>query len=307
MPRPDLTVCLVAYNCREDLIRCARSIYDALKEISVEVVLADNASSDGVLEAFRREFPQVRLVEMGKNAGFAKANNADIEVSSGRHVLLLNPDTEVHAGALDEMVAFADAHPHAGVVAPRLLNPDLTDQGTARAFPTAAAALFGRRSPLTRMFPGNRWSRRFLIGLEADGEAPFEVDWVSGACLMVPREVVSEVGPLDEDFFMHWEDAEWCHRIKSTGRGVWVVPGAQVVHHEGGSRKGWPPAQVWHFHHGAYLYWKKTQAPNPLNPLRWLAGAALMARAALIIVRDSLLRRVRRPAPEPVPSTIASR
>ena len=114
---------------------------------------------------------------------------------------------------------------------------------TARTFPTPAAGLFGRRSPLTRLMPNNRWSARYLSGRQRTGEEPFAVDWVSGAAMLVPRRVIEEVGALDEGFFLFWEDADWCHRIKDAGYAVWCVPAARVVHHEGGSRGfGWTPA-----------------------------------------------------------------
>jgi GT2 family glycosyltransferase len=204
---------------------------------------------------------------------------------------LLNGDAIVAPGALDALVDFLDEHPDAGVAAPRLLNPDGSDQGTARMFPTPAAALFGRRSPLTRLFPRNRSSRRYLAGREHIGDEPFAIDWVSGACLMIPRRVVERVGLLDEGFFMHWEDADWCRRVKAAGFGVWCVPAARVVHAEGGSRGGWPPAQVRHFHDSAYRYYAKHHLTGARRVLRPVARVALTARASLIIGRDALRAR----------------
>ncbi len=251
-------------------------------------MVIDNDSSDGIVEHLR-DNAAVSVIEMGDNTGFSRANNAGIAATTARNVVLLNPDTEVRPGSLETMVAFLDEHPDAGIVAPKLLNTDLTDQGTARAFPSPAAAVFGRRSPLTKLFPGNRWAKRYLTGLDRAGDEPFEIDWVSGACLMTPRRVIDDVGPLDQDFFMHWEDAEFCHRVKRSGYQVWCTPRAWVIHHEGGARGGWPAKQVWYFHHGAYLYWCKHHATSPWHPLRYAAGAALLARAGFIIVRDALL------------------
>lgn len=255
--------------------------------MDAEIVVVDNDSSDGIVEHLRDD-PRVSVVEMGANTGFSRANNAGIAATTARHILFLNPDTVVRPGALETMVAFLDQHPEVGVVAPKLLNTDGTDQGTARAFPSPAAAVFGRRSPLTRLFPDNPWAKRYMTGKDRVGDEPFPIDWVSGACLMTPRRVVDVVGPLDEDFFMHWEDAEYCHRVKRHHFGVWCAPSARVVHHEGGSRKGWPVRQVWHFHHGAYLYWCKHHATSPWHPLRYVAGAALLVRAGLIIGRDTI-------------------
>lgn len=253
---PDLSVLVITYNSAADIATCLRAVKGTLT-VRHEVIVIDNASLDGTADLVRREHPDVTVVDMGTNAGFARGNNRAIAEAAGRHLLLLNPDTEVRAGALDTLVAFLDADTTAGVAAPRLLNSDGTDQGTARAFPSPAAGLFGRRSPLTRLWPSNRWSRRFLVGTWHDGDGPFEVDWVSGACLMLPASVARRVGGLDEGFFMHFEDTDLCHRIKDAGLRVWCVPDAEVVHHEGGSRRGWPPAQLWHFHHGARRYYRR--------------------------------------------------
>ena len=252
----DVAVVIVAYHCRDQVVACVESVRSTVLDHQVEVIVVDNDSNDGTVEALRDRGPGVRVIEMGENAGFSRANNRGIGATSSRHVLVLNPDTIVEPGAIDGLVRFADAHPGAGVVAPRLVNPDGSDQLTARAFPTPAAALFGRRSPLTRLFPRNRWSTRFLTGRDHRGDSPFEIDWVSGAAMLVPRSVIDRVGGFDEAFFLYWEDADWCHRIKDAGASVWCVPAAVVVHHEGGTRDhAWPAPIVRHFHRGAYLYW----------------------------------------------------
>ncbi len=292
----DLSVLVVTYNSAAFVGECLDSVSATVGGHSFEVVVADNASTDGVVELLARSYPSARVIEMGANTGFACANNAALAVSSGRHVLLLNGDAVVQPGALDAMVDFLDAHPECGAVAPRLLNTDGSDQGTARSFPTPAAAVFGRRSPLTRLFPRNRWSSRYLSGRTEQGRSPFEVDWVSGACVAVPRRVVAEVGGLDEGFFMHWEDADWCRRIRNAGYRVHTLPEAEVVHHEGKSRQGWPARQVLHFHRGAYRYYTKHHTGGPWSLRRPIAAAALASRAGLILLRDAGARKVRRPA-----------
>lgn len=296
---PDLSVIIVSYQSRGFIGNCLASLGEAARSATYEVVVADNASTDGSAEYLRREWPNVRVIETGANRGFAGAANLAIRASSGRHVLLLNPDAVALGGALDVLVDFLDATPNAGVVSPRLLNTDLTDQGTARAFPTPFAGIFGRRSLLTRLFPRNRWSRRYLVGRDRTGDEPFEVDWVSGACLMSRRDLIDRVDGLDEGFFMHWEDADLCKRIKNAGYSVHCVPKARVVHHEGGSRRGWPARQVWVFHQSAYRYYAKHNAPGAWSPRRLAALAILSGRAAAIIaagavgVRDSRDRRLR--------------
>jgi len=280
---PALSVLVVNFNTRDLLGACLRSLPAALRRHGHEVIVADNGSTDGSVAMLRREWPSVAVLELGANLGFARANNRALARARGRYALLLNSDTEVQPDSLDRLVDFLDVTPSAGVAAPRLLNTDLSDQGTARAFPTPPAVLFGRRSPLTRLFPRNRWSRRYMVGRDRSGDGPFEVDWVSGACLMVRREVVATAGPLDEGFFMYWEDADWCRRIKTAGYRVYCVPGARVVHHEGQSGGNRRARLVWTFHRSAYRYYVKHHAPQPWNPLRAVAGVGLAARAALMV------------------------
>jgi N-acetylglucosaminyl-diphospho-decaprenol L-rhamnosyltransferase len=291
---PDLSVLIVTYQCAPLVDECLRSIGSDHLAPSIEVVVADNASSDGVVELLRLEHPLVTVVEMGANTGFSRANNAAAARSRGRNLLLLNPDTLVQPGALRAITDALDAPGTDAIVAPRLLNSDGTDQGTARSFPTPAAAIFGRRSPLTRAFPRNPWSRRFLTGLEhTDGE-PFNVDWVSGAALGIRRSAFEELGGLDEGFFMHFEDADLCHRAKDRGWTVLCLSTAAITHAEGGSRRGWPVAQVRHFHYGAYRYWTKHHVRARCNPLRALAACVLTARALLVVVRDAGARATSR-------------
>ena len=142
------------------------------------------------------------------------------------------------------------------------------------------------------MFPDNRWSRAFLAEREHLGDArPFEVDWVSGAAMLVPRYVHAETAGFDEDFFLFWEDADWCRRIKNAGYAVWCVPAATVVHDEGGTRDhGWSVPMIRWFHAGAYRYWTKHHAPQWWHPLRWVAAVLLGARAVGLVLAGALTR-----------------
>lgn len=293
-PAVDISIITVSFECQELLRPMLASLAGAAEGRTFEVIVVDNASSDGVMEMLRAEWPAVNALEMGENAGFARANNRGIGAARGRYVMLLNPDTVAHAVSLTTLAEFLDAHPRAAIAAPRLLYPDLTDQGTARSFPTATAALFGRRSLMTKLFPQNPWSRRYLSGRAHTDASPFEIDWVSGAAMMVRREAIDRVGPLDEGFFMHWEDADWCHRMKDAGLSVHCVPAARIVHHEGGSRRGWPPRQLRAFHKGAYRYYAKHHAKHWWNPLRYIAAAGLSLRAAALIARYQLAPHERR-------------
>lgn len=291
---PDVTVTIVTYECRDDVLRCLDTLEAGAVRRSVEVVVVDNDSDDGVADAVRFRHPDAVVVERRTNAGFGSSHNLAAAHASGRYLLVLNPDTVVEAGALDEMVDFADRRAAdgapVGVVAPMLLNPDGTDQLTARSFPTASAGIFGRRSPLTRWFPNNPWSRRFLRADQVDRTRPWTVDWVSGAAMMIPRELFDRLGGFDADFFMHFEDAELCARIGQSGRDVWCVPQARIVHREGGSRGGWPVSQVWYFHRGAYLFAKKARYPGAADPRRWLTAALLGVRLIATVLLNMVQR-----------------
>ena len=288
-PVADVLVAIVSYHCRDDVVRCVESVRSATTGLAVDVVVADNGSTDGTVAVLTEHPAGVRVLDLGRNTGFAHASNRAIESGRSDAVLLLNPDTTVEPGAIEVLASWLADHPGVGVAAPRLVNPDGSDQQTARAFPTPAAALFGRRSPLTRAFPRNRWSTAFLTGRDHTGDEPFAIDWVSGAALMVPRAVADEVGLLDEGYFLFWEDADWCRRIKDAGYEVWCVPTATVVHHEGGTRDhGWATPVVRHFHAGAYRYWRTHHASQVWNPLRWAAAAALAGRAVAIIAREQI-------------------
>ncbi len=293
MSAAEVDVVIVSYHSRDLVLACLDSLDSAAAGLSYAVTVVDNDSADGLGAAIAARRDGTAFVAMGHNAGFSRANNRGIALGSAPFVLVLNPDTVVGPGALRALVEFAERHPSTGVVAPQLLNADGTPQLTARAFPTPAAGVFGRRSALTRRFPGNRWSRRFLTerSRPVGDRAAYEVDWVSGAAMLVPRPVVEQTGGFDEGFFMFWEDADWCHRIKSSGFGVWCLPSATVVHDEGGTRQhGWSPRGIQRFHAGAYRYWTKHHAPQPWNPLRWAAAVLLAARAAALIVHSYIDR-----------------
>ena len=282
----DVSVVIVSFHCLGDVVRCVRSLRSP-SPLRTEIIVVDNGSGDGTVEALSRLFPGVLVVPMGFNAGFSKASNVGITRAAGRHVLVLNPDTVASATALEQLARWLDEHPRAGVAAPRLLNPDGSDQQTARSFPTPSAALFGRRSPLTRWFPHNRFSSRFLSGRDHQGDVPFRVDWVSGAAMMVPAGAIAAVGAFDEDFFLFWEDADWCRRLADAGFEIWTVPQAAITHHEGSTRShAFSPRQVCSFHRGAYLYWRKHHAPQAWNPARWLGAAALSGRAVAVMANE---------------------
>ena len=195
----------------------------------LEVIVVDNASADATLDLVRTSFPEVRILSNQDNLGFTRANNQGMAVASGRYVLLINPDAELLPGALGTMVAYLDEHPEVGVLGPQLLNSDGTHQSSRRRFPTLATA-FVESTVLQRYFPNSRIVRRYYCADLPPDEIE-EVDWLVGACLLVSRRAIEQVGLLDEQFFMYSEELDWCYRMKKVGWRVVYLPEAQVVHH----------------------------------------------------------------------------
>ena len=225
----DLSISVISWNTRDLLRDCLKSIYSRAPKASFEILVVDNESSDGSQEMIREKFPQIRLIENKNNLGFARANNQAIKRSSGKYELLLNPDTLVLENALEIMMDFMEKNPRVGMCGCRLLSEDGSVQPSCGRFP-GLFTVFLHMTKLNYFYPGNRFSRRFMgAGLE-EGEAR-EVDWVTGACLLVRRQAVEEIGLLDERFFMYCEDLDWCRRMKNAGWKICYLPRAKVIHY----------------------------------------------------------------------------
>jgi GT2 family glycosyltransferase len=235
----------------------------------------------------------VICVENNENAGFARANNMGIERARGKYILLLNSDTEIIGNALEILVHFLDDHPDVGVATARLVYPDFTDQGVARAFPTPINSLFGRRSILTKLFPNNRFSKKYLISRLHTSYEPFEVDWVSGACMMVREKVIEDTGPFDERFFMYWEDADICYRIKQRGWKVYCVPEAIVIHQEGKSaQRRTKSGLIIEFNKSVYRYYRKYHIHSSFALMNLVAILGLTMRTLLLLAANLFKGRV---------------
>jgi len=282
--QPDYTAVIVNYHSEAVLAECLSSLAAFGSSGGFEVIVVDNSAT---LErsGFSERFPWVRFVENARNVGFARASNQGLRLAAGRHLLLLNPDTRVHPGAMQTLIRYLDEHPAVGAVGPRLLNSDGTLQHSCRRFPGFLTAFFGRYSFLTRLLPGNPLSRRFLY-LDWDHEDPREVDWVTGACLMVRREVVEAVGLLDEGYFLFIEDTDWCRRIRDAGWGIAYVSNAVVTHRIGVSRGPARPRVVWARHSSMFRYLRKHLTRS--WTLLTVAGGALLARAAFLTLSSGV-------------------
>ena len=259
---PDLSIIIVNWNVRDLLRDCLRSIDVGRGALSVEVIVVDSASADDSVAMMRNEFPWVRLIPCDENVGFPRGNNIGLAEASGMHLLLLNPDTVILEDALPKMVAYLQAHSDVGALGPQLLNPDGSIQSSRRRFPTAATG-FLESTWLEGLAPG---VLRRYYALDLPDDATADVDWLTGACIMVPRAIYEEIGGLDEGYYMYSEELDWCRRIKATGRRVVYFPAAQVTHHIGKSSEQAVTARHINFQRAKLRYFRKYHG-------RVLAGA----------------------------------
>jgi len=288
----DVSVILVGINSREYLSVCLRSLEQTeWHGYTHETVYVDNASADGSVEMVRSEFPGVRVIVNSSNLGFCAACNQAAELSNSRYLYLLNNDTKLYPDSIPLLVEFLDRTPRAVAAGNRLLNPDLTDQWSARRFPKPLNALLGRRSMLSRIFPTAAPVRDYLYKDQWSREEPFEADWVPGSCTLVRSDAYQVVGGLPEGMH-YWSDAVFCDRLHRAGGDIYVVPEAKLIHYEGhGTGRKSAPVRRWliaDFHRGAYQFYCEHYSLSVWNPARWIARAALSARAGVLIAADTL-------------------
>ena len=225
----DLSIIIVSWNTRELLRDCLTSIHTQTPLCDFEIMIIDNASDDNSSQMVRRSFPHVKLIENDRNLGFARACNQGLRRSSGRYAVLLNPDTWVFGNALEKMIAFLDDHGDVGALGPRIVDVDgVVDPRCARRYPTLRSEFF-EKTRLDRRFSHSQLFGAYLM-TDWDHRDSRDVEALSGACLMVRREVLVQVGLLDESFFMYGEDTDWCYRIRRAGWRVFYYSDAQVAH-----------------------------------------------------------------------------
>jgi hypothetical protein len=246
----DLSIIIVNWNTKEDLIRCLKSVFETGKKDSWEVIVIDNGSRDGSGDEVKRVFPGVLLVENRENLGFAGAVNQGIRKSSGKHVLLLNPDTQVKKGSTEALFSLMDSCPKAGIAGVQLLNADGSKQNSIANFPTLATELLNK-SLMRRLFPEK------FPGKEKAYREPIEVESVIGACMMVRKKAIDVVGLLDEDYFLFLEETDWCYRMKKTGWKVYHVPQAEVYHFQGKSAETHIEMAKIEYYRSRYRFFRK--------------------------------------------------
>ena len=261
----NVSAVIVNWNSGAALRECLDCLVDRTACRFLNIVVVDNASSDGSQSAAQR-FPGVVLVQNDENRGFASGVNQGLAVARGDVVLVLNPDVVLTPSTVPALVEFVTRRADVAVVGPKLVNPDGSVQGSARRAPSAWTGLFGRSTPLTKLMPNNPFSRRELPGLWNGGREPVEVDWLAGACLLVRREAVNQVGVMDERFFLFFEDADWCIRFRQAGWKVYYCPEAEAMHTVGQSRRRRRLRSTMDLHRSAYYFMRKHHFRSRWHP-----------------------------------------
>jgi N-acetylglucosaminyl-diphospho-decaprenol L-rhamnosyltransferase len=278
------SVVIVNYRAYEHLTNCLDSLTPFGAQ--VDVVVVDHQTDARSLQPLSTRFPWVRFIPESGNPGFAAGVNRGVRETASEYVLLLNPDCIV-SGDPRPLASWLADHPSAAVCGAIVREADGSIQASARRFPGITTGLAGRTSWLTRVWPRNPLTKRNLVG--SLPTAPAEVDWVSGACMMVRRDAFSAIGGMDEQFFLYWEDADFCMRLRQAGWLTYYSPAMSVTHLTGRSSQHAREASLVAFHESAYRYYRK-------HGVRWLAPLAFVALRSRLRLRLAMLRRGNRDA-----------
>lgn len=251
----DISVVVVGWNAKHYLELCLESLAAAPLRRSMEVLVVDNASTDGTAEMIEAKFPWVKLLKSSENLGFSRGNNLAIRQCQGRYIALVNPDVIVLPGCLDALADFLDQHAKVGNVGPRVFNPDMTQQSTCRRFPTlwnnfCSATALATKFKNSRLFAGEH-----MFFFQHD--RTITVDVIVGCFSMIRRETFDAVGLLDENLFMYGDDVDWCRRCWKAGWEVVFYPGAQAIHDRGKITAPYPVRFALAQQRSVLYYWSK--------------------------------------------------
>lgn len=285
---PKLSILIISWNSWAHLKRCLESI-QTMSFRDFEIIVADNNSTDGTLESLERHFPDVRLDRSSTNVGHCRRVNEGFRLARGEYVLLLDADTELSPDMVSQLMDFMTSHPDISLVAPRTYYSDGRIQEIARGFPSFMSCLFGRQTLLTRLFPDNPFTARYLQRENLDKTEPFQVDQVSASCMLMPRKLIEETGPWDEGYSGYWVDTDWCMRLKELGNKVYCVPSARIVHHESNrpdAKKSF--SRIWMFHCGAFRLYRKHYTRGSMDPRLLIALGVLGLRLGVTTLVNAL-------------------
>ena len=244
---PDMSIVLVCWNNKAYLDPCLKSLYDGGLRSTFDVIVVDNGSTDGSQQMLAEKYPDVTIIQNEGNVGLGKASNQGIEATNGRHVLLLNNDTIVNGPSLDMLVEFLDAHPEAGAVAGKLLNPDGSFQSGYAPFSTLTEEFLIATHIGELLWPG--------YPSHGDSKEIKTTGWLSSACLLVRRSALDRVGLLDEGYFIYGDEADLQYRLNKAGWKVYFLPSSTIIHFGGRSMDRWKRRKM--VYRGKMLFYKK--------------------------------------------------
>jgi len=286
-----LSIVIVSWNTKELLSVCLESIYREVEAKDSEVFVVDNASQDGSGEFLRRRYPQVQLIENQVNVGFARANNQALQICSGQFIMMLNPDTKIIPGSFKELTGFLAGHSEAGAVGPRVTNPDGSLQFSCSPAPTLMREVFRLvHLPGVRAdgyYPMDRW----------DLNSPRKVEALLGACILLRKEALDQVGLLDEEYFIYTEEVDLCKRLSTSGWGVYWVPTAQIIHYGGQSTQQVAQEMFLRLYESKLIYFRKHQGKMAGGFYKILLGFISLLRifsAPFILFSDRTRREKQR-------------
>lgn len=274
----DLSIIIVNYNVREYLLRCLESIFKTINGITFEVIVIDNASSDGSIETVKEKYDRVKIVANPDNIGFAKANNQGLKIAKGKYILMLNPDTEVLEDSIIKMARFLDKNRKTGMCGAALLNPDFSIQNIGYNFPT-----------LSILFKAH------ILGLDdlvLNPDKPMEVDWLQGSCMMIRRELLNKIGYFDEKFFIYGEEKDFCFRIKKAGWRIFSLPDCQIIHHSSKSTADCEASSFVEYHKSQLYFFRKHYPGYFINIAKIIIFMGILKK--LMLLKFAFLTRERK-------------
>jgi GT2 family glycosyltransferase len=280
----DLSIIIVSWNTRELLSQCLQSIYAYPPQYQYDITVVDNASTDGSQKMVQDKYPQVHLLSNADNVGFSRANNQGIRQSQGRIILLLNSDTRVHPGALQELVTYLNQHMEVGIAGARLLNVDDSIQY----YPTNCPNLANQTAMLFYL-PGRREFSRGLSG----SMQPCEVERVQGAFLAIRREVTTQIGLMEESLFLYAEEDDLCQRARTAGWQVAILPQVVITHHGGASTEQTSASSLQHLYRSKIWFIRKYHGAAQAILLKIVLAISCLIRGVAGVFNPSTTSRRR--------------
>lgn len=292
-----LSICIVTYKARDWLKQCLESLGKNTQLSPIEVVVVDNGSNDGVRQMLVENFPDVQLIENEHNEGYTRPMNQSLKKASGRYLMQLNPDTVILPDSVDSLIRFMEQNPVVGICGPKVLNKDGSFQKQCRRGEPRPLAVLSYFLGLARFFPNVKQFGEYLLEYE-DEDAVIEVDALSGSCMLIRRNVIDQIGYLDEQFYAYQEDTDICRRARLAGWKVYYYPESQIIHYggQGGSRVK-PFQSIIEWHKSYWRYYKKHFAKDYFFLFNWLYYLLMLIKLIISLVVN-FVRRERYAGPK---------